>query len=305
MCRGISNRDRNNKDNSSKENSRFRNPKFKNKGDLKVNNRSRCKTNRRASNVKNNQVNRNNINRKFSNPQDNSNRSNSVRDPGGSNPGRNHSVNHLMETLREWMANAESKRKTGRRPEIVNRVDMKNLFPGKTTLCRRLAVLTLLSLLVLPAYVDGSGGNDPEPGVADIRGNFLAAVNQARSASRICGNTPSGPSPPVAWSDNLAMAAYLHSRDMARKNILSHTGPDGSSAGQRISRQGYPWSKYGENLAAGNQTVSSVIRGWLGSERHCRNLMNPAFTEIGAGYAIGPFGGNPAARYWTFDLADR
>ncbi len=34
-------------------------------------------------------------------------------------------------------------------------------------------------------------------------------------------------------------------------------------------------------------------------------LMNPAFTEIGAGYAVGPFGGNPAARFWTFDLADR
>jgi hypothetical protein len=33
--------------------------------------------------------------------------------------------------------------------------------------------------------------------------------------------------------------------------------------------------------------------------------MNPAFTEVGAGYAIGPFGGNPAARFWTFDLADR
>jgi hypothetical protein len=33
--------------------------------------------------------------------------------------------------------------------------------------------------------------------------------------------------------------------------------------------------------------------------------MDPAFTEIGAGYSIGPFGGNPAARYWTIDLADR
>jgi hypothetical protein len=33
--------------------------------------------------------------------------------------------------------------------------------------------------------------------------------------------------------------------------------------------------------------------------------MNPAFTEIGAGYAIGRFGGNGSARYWTFDLADR
>lgn len=182
---------------------------------------------------------------------------------------------------------------------------MKNLFPGKTTLCRCLTVLMLFPLLILPAYVDGWCGNDPAPGVADIRDEFLAAVNQARSVSRKCGNTPFGPAPPVSWSGNLATAAYLHSRDMVRKNILSHTGSDGSSAGQRISRQGYPWRTYGENIAAGDPTVSSVIRGWLESKIHCRNLMNPAFTEIGAGYAIGPFGGNPAARYWTFDLADR
>jgi uncharacterized protein YkwD len=182
---------------------------------------------------------------------------------------------------------------------------MKNIFPGKTIRGRNLAVLTLFSLLILPAYVDGGSRNDPAPGVADIRGSFLAAVNQARSINQKCGNTRIGPAPPVSWSGSLAMAAYLHSKDMVLKNNLSHTGSDGSSAGQRISRQGYPWRTYGENIAAGNQTVSSVIREWLASERHCRNLMNPAFTEIGAGYAIGPFGGNPAARYWTFDLADR
>ena len=199
---------------------------------------------------------------------------------------------------------------------------MKEIVHIKTTLCRYLAVLTVFSLLFLPACgAGGSGdgnvtapggsvippqvGNDPDPGVADIRDEFLAAVNQARSVNRKCGDTRYGPAPPVSWSGNLAMAAYLHTKEMVRKNILSHTGSDGSSAGQRISRQGYPWMTYGENIAAGDQTVSSVIRGWLESERHCRNLMNPAFTEIGAGYAIGPFGGNPAARYWTFDLADR
>jgi uncharacterized protein YkwD len=145
----------------------------------------------------------------------------------------------------------------------------------------------------------------PDPGVADIRDEFLATVNQARSVNQICGTTPYGPAPPVSWSENLAMAAYLHSEDMALNNFFSHTGSDGSSAGQRISRQGYPWRTYGENIAVGYPTVSSVLQGWLGSEGHCRNLMDPDFTEIGAGYAIGPFGGNPAARYWTFDLADR
>ena len=201
-------------------------------------------------------------------------------------------------------------------------VDMKGITCIKTTLYKSLIVLTVFSLLLLPACGGGGsgdgnvtgpggsvippqGGNDPDPGVADIRDAFLAAVNQARSVDQMCGTTPYGPSPPVSWSDNLAMAAYLHSEDMVLNNFFSHTGSDGSSAGQRISRQGYPWWTYGENIAVGYPTVSSVIQGWLGSAGHCQNMMNPAFTEIGAGYATGPFGGNPAARYWTFDLADR
>jgi len=198
-----------------------------------------------------------------------------------------------------------------------------NYFPiGITTPCRCSVVLTVFSLLLLPACANGWGGDrnvtaqrgsvtparvgkDPGSGVADIRGEFLAAVNQARSVKRICGNAPYGPAPPVSWSGALAMAAFLHSQDMVRKNFLSHSGSNGSSAGERISLQGYPWRTYGENIAAGNPTVPSVIQEWIVSERHCRNLMNPAFTEIGAGYAIGPFGGNPDARLWTFDLADR
>jgi uncharacterized protein YkwD len=203
-----------------------------------------------------------------------------------------------------------------------NEVDMNYISIGITSICRYSVVLAVLSLLLLSACANGwggdrnvtdaggsvtppRGGNDPGPGVSDIRREFLAAVNQARSVKQICGKTPYGPAPPVSWSGALAMAAYLHSKDMVRKNFLSHSGSNGSSAGDRISLQGYPWRTYGENIAAGNPTVPSVIQGWLVSERHCRNLMNPAFTEIGAGYAIGPFGGNPVARLWTFVLADR
>jgi uncharacterized protein YkwD len=199
---------------------------------------------------------------------------------------------------------------------------MKELYPVETKAYKHITILVILSVLALPACGSGGGGNgtvtgsgssvipppvgnDPDPGIADIRDEFLAAVNQARSAGRLCGNTPYGPVPPVSWSDSLATAAYLHSEDMALNDIFSHTGSDGSSAGQRISRQGYPWRTYGENIAVGYPTVASVIQGWLGSEGHCRNLMASSFTEIGAGYAVGSFGGNPTARYWTLDLADR
>ncbi|MDH3238519.1 MAG: CAP domain-containing protein, partial [Deltaproteobacteria bacterium] len=71
----------------------------------------------------------------------------------------------------------------------------------------------------------------------------------------------------------------------------------------RITRQGYQWWTYGENIAVGYQTVSAVMQAWLDSEGHCRNIMNPAFAEIGAAFAEGQSLGNPAAPYWTFDLA--
>ena len=193
---------------------------------------------------------------------------------------------------------------------------MKWNIPENTEIFKRLAVVALFSILLLTVCGGGGDGNGnvtgpggsvsvPDPGVADIRDEFLAAINQARTAARLCGSASYGPSPQVAWSDRLAMAAYLHSEDMALNHYFSHTGSDGSSAGQRISAQGYPWTACGENLAVALPSVSSVVQGWLASEEHCRNIMDPGFTEIGAGYAVGPYGGDPSARYWTLTLADR
>lgn len=138
---------------------------------------------------------------------------------------------------------------------------------------------------------------------ARFRREFLDAVNQARSVSRMCGSTPSPAAPPVAWNDDLAVAAYLHSEDMALNGFFDHIGSDGSTPGERITRQGYDWWTYGENIAVVSPTVSAVVEGWFASEGHCRNIMNPSFEEIGAAIAEGPFQGNPAALYWTFDLA--
>jgi uncharacterized protein YkwD len=147
----------------------------------------------------------------------------------------------------------------------------------------------------------GTGTGIPE--IESIRQEFLDAVNQARSVARMCGNTPCPAAPAVEWNDSLAMAAYLHSSDMAIHEFFSHTGSDGTSPGDRITREGYDWRTYGENIAVNYPTVSAVMQGWLGSDGHCRNIMNPAFQEIGAACAEGGYLGTPSAPYWTFDLA--
>ena len=92
--------------------------------------------------------------------------------------------------------------------------------------------------------------------------------------------------PPVAavvWNDKLAKAAYDHSADMKANDYFSHTGLNGSTAGQRITAVGYTCKTYGENIANGYTTEQAVMTGWLNSEGHCKNIMNGNFKEMGAG----------------------
>ncbi|HEU4776603.1 MAG TPA: CAP domain-containing protein [Telluria sp.] len=131
---------------------------------------------------------------------------------------------------------------------------------------------------------------------------ILRAANAARAQSRSCGGQDFPPAPPLKWNPTLGEAALDHSRDMAHEANLSHQGSDGSTAGKRATRAGYVWTTVGENIMLGVGTAEEAVAGWVNSPGHCVNLMNPAFTEMGAAYAIDNErrGGNI---YWTQVLA--
>jgi uncharacterized protein YkwD len=97
----------------------------------------------------------------------------------------------------------------------------------------------------------------------------------------------------------LNTAAAVHSADQAARNQMTHTGSDGSNAGDRISAAGYQAGTWGENVAAGYTSASSVVAGWMGSSGHRANILNPAFTQIGVASATAADG----TRYWTMVLA--
>ncbi len=59
---------------------------------------------------------------------------------------------------------------------------------------------------------------------------------------------------PLTVNAKLTKAAQAHSEDMAAHANMSHTGSDGSAPGDRITRAGYDWSSYGENVAYGYAT---------------------------------------------------
>lgn len=117
--------------------------------------------------------------------------------------------------------------------------------------------------------------------LSDFQAELLRLVNERRARGAVCGTESLPAAPALSWKASLAQGAARHSQDMVDKNFFSHTGSDGSNAGQRISAAGYSWSRWGENIAYGYTSSAAVVDGWMKSEGHCRNLMNAAFTEIG------------------------
>ncbi|MER6570432.1 CAP domain-containing protein [Streptomyces sp. NPDC001093] len=100
---------------------------------------------------------------------------------------------------------------------------------------------------------------------------------------------------PLTVNAELTKAAQAHSADMAAHQNMSHTGSDGSSPGDRITRAGYSWSAYGENVAYGYATADQVMTGWMNSPGHRANILDCSFQEIGVGLA------QPGS-YWTQDF---
>ena len=144
---------------------------------------------------------------------------------------------------------------------------------------------------------------------------YLNAINQARSQTQNCGYKGiKPPVPALAWNTKLYEAAQIHSNDLAQSNTFDHTGSGtstdvvaqaqhpgiGSTPPERIEYEGYLWNSYGENIAAGQSTLSSVMTSWLNSPGHCANIMNPNFTEVGMAKADNA--NSDYKIYWTQDF---
>jgi uncharacterized protein YkwD len=130
-----------------------------------------------------------------------------------------------------------------------------------------------------------------------ISNRVLVLTNDARAHARRCGGTTYEAAPPLALNTALERAASDHSQDMAAHNYMDHTGRDGSSPADRITRTGYKWRLVGENLASGMMTPDEAVAGWLQSPHHCANLMTARFVEMGLAFAVNP--STDAGVYWT------
>jgi len=88
--------------------------------------------------------------------------------------------------------------------------------------------------------------------------------------------------PPLKWNDRLAIAARLHSDEMAQQKDLSHQLKDEPVFTERLAAQGAHFNSAAENVGYGDD-AESLHDGWMHSPPHRANLLNPAYTDMGIG----------------------
>ena len=171
-------------------------------------------------------------------------------------------------------------------------------MPRMSTRCdhhptRRLRILGVAAVLELMAIVGSSFWAAPAH-AQNVGQELVAMTNQIRAQNGL---------PPLSVELPLIWAAQVHANEQAALNRLSHTGRFGDAgqriAGQRVTRQDYRWSAWGDNVASAAPDAASVLTGWMNSPGHRATILNPSYTDIGVGLAYSS-NGTP---YWTMVLA--
>lgn len=165
--------------------------------------------------------------------------------------------------------------------------------------------LNLIALVLAGSAVSACGGG----GIADLidggstnSGNPNGAGNGSMSASEqadadevlvlVNAERARLQLPPLVRDTAAERAAYDHAVDMDVRNYFDHDAPapDASDPGQRLARAGASNNGWGENIADGYGSPSSVMSGWMNSSGHRANILYPGFTHVGVGVRYGTGG---------------
>lgn len=102
---------------------------------------------------------------------------------------------------------------------------------------------------------------------------------------------------PVAYNSTLDNAAEKHASHMAIVGRMAHDGIGDGTPGERIRGEGWNRS-WGENVATGQTSPEQVVREWMNSPDHRRNILDPGFRQMGIGLVTGSNG----RTFWAQEL---
>lgn len=164
---------------------------------------------------------------------------------------------------------------------------MRSLVPGRL---RRLSA-SAFAVCVLSLMVPATSNAAPACPGGDRLPSQLSS--QARNATTLCllnRERAARDLRPLRLDARLGRAALRHSLDMAVHRYFAHDSRSGAGFSARIARTG--WMKgrkrwtVGENLARGSGaagTPRAIVRAWMNSAPHRRNILQPRFRRIGIG----------------------
>ena len=134
---------------------------------------------------------------------------------------------------------------------------------------------------------------------ADFEIQLLKLINQKRQ------NRGLGV---LQTDEGLMRDSRYHAADMANENYHEHATHNRTSSGlqvgistfKRISKF-YEGFANTENIAAGYNSPEEVLKGWMKSPGHKRNLFNKSATHMGVGYYHNA--NSKFKNYWVFESA--
>ena len=86
---------------------------------------------------------------------------------------------------------------------------------------------------------------------------------------------------PMKLNSKLNKLAKIKSDDMHRNSYFSHKSPVYGSPFDLMKRHNVDYMTAGENIAKGQNTPEFVMKSWMNSSGHRKNILNPRFQEMG------------------------
>jgi hypothetical protein len=97
--------------------------------------------------------------------------------------------------------------------------------------------------------------------------------------------------PALKFDALLSEAARRKAEDMFTNGYWAHVAPDGTTPWDFITASGYNYVYAGENLAKDFQDSDNVVRAWMDSPSHQRNILNQNYKDIGVAVVNGVLNG--------------
>ena len=114
------------------------------------------------------------------------------------------------------------------------------------------------------------------------QGDLYALTNDARTTNGVG---------KLQASSKLEAVAQLKLADMFQNNYFAHTSPVGIEPWHWFDKANYDYRIAGENLAMSFMSSDEVLKAWLNSETHRKNLLLSSFQEVGLAVGSGIING--------------